>query len=259
MKILSLDTSSKYLSLAVAEDNKILQKTHRLLDRRRSLQLVPLIEEVLKKAKLPLARLDGFSVSKGPGSFTGLRIGITTIKGLAYVLKKPVVAIPSLDILVQNITRIRTKKNTRLPTQICPIVDAKQNKVYACLYQAKNGKTRRKSGYLLLPLKELLEKLTQPFLLTKRHCVAERAGLKGKIIFLGDGIKPYHEQICKNRKIKPIFAEEKFWYPKAEEAVPLALERFSKGKLNDVNSLVPLYLYPKECQIRCHQGRRGRR
>ncbi len=257
MKILVLDTSSKYLSLAVAEDNKILSQTHRLLDRKHSLQVVPLIEKILRKTKLPLKKIDGFCVSKGPGSFTGLRIGITCIKGLAYVLQKPVVAIPSLDILAQNACPVRNRKKQTLPQQICPIVDAKQNKVYTCLYQARpvgkqfssgarNRKLVRKSGYLLLPVQELLKKL------------------KGEITFLGDGISLYREEIRKNKRIKPIFTKEKFWYPKASAAVSLALERFQKGKFDDVDSLVPLYLYPKECQIKrgfqkCLPGRRGRK
>ena len=232
MKILYLDTSSKFLSLAVGRDDKVLARAHRKLDRKHSLQLVPLIDKVLKKAKVPLKKLDGFCVSKGPGSFTGLRIGITVIKGLAFVLRKPVVAIPSLDILAENIKKVKAPKKKPLPDEICPIVDARQNKVYACLYKAANGKIRRKSRYLLLSMEELLNKL------------------KGEILFLGDGIALYCEEIKKNKRIKPVFAEEKLWYPKASAAVSLALERFSAGKAEDVNSLVPFYLYPRECQIK---------
>jgi tRNA threonylcarbamoyladenosine biosynthesis protein TsaB len=231
MKILFLDTSSKFLSLAVAEDSRILKQTHRLLDRKHSLQLVPLIDKILKQAKVPLKKLDGFCVGKGPGSFTGLRIGITTVKGLAFVLRKPVVAIPSLDILAQNTTKIKIAKKRNL-SQVCTIVDAKQNKVYSCLYRLRNGTIRRKSRYLLLPIEELLKKI------------------KGEIFFLGDGIRLYRETICRRKKIRPFFGEERFWYPRASRAVPLALERFQKGRLDDINSLMPLYLYPKECQIR---------
>jgi len=231
MKLLILDTSSKYLSLALAQDNKILGRMHRRLDRKRSLQLVPMINSLLKKRKLTLQKLDGFCVNRGPGSFTGLRIGITTIKGLAFALGKPVIAIPGLDILVQNANRIKDVNNN-FPSQICALVDARQNKVYACLYRLNNGKISRKSGYLLLPLPELLKRL------------------KGEIIFLGDGIRLYASQIRSSRGIKPVFAEERFWYPKATDALSLARERFSKGDFDDANSLAPLYLYPKECQVK---------
>jgi len=232
MKILYLDTSSKYLSLAVAQDNKVLSRTHRQLDRRHSAQLACLIDKVLKRAKVSLKEIHGFCVSKGPGSFTGLRIGITAVKGLAYALEKPAVAIPSLDILAQNVKKIKSIRKRELVRQVCPIVDARQNKVYACLYQARNGKVIRKSGYLLLPIEELLKKL------------------KGEVLFLGDAIPLYREQIRKTKGIKAVFAGEKFWYPRASQAIPLALERFRTGKVDDTDSLVPLYLYPKECQIK---------
>ena len=242
MKILYLDTSSKYLSLAVAQDNKVLSQTHRQLARKHSTQLACLIDKMLKRAGVSLKQIDGFCVSKGPGSFTGLRIGITAIKGLAYALQKPVVAIPSLDILAQNARPVMNRRLS-LPFQVCPIVDARQNKVYACLYQARpvkkgfcngarNGKVIRKSGYLLLPIEELLKKL------------------KGEVLFLGDAISLYREQIRKTKRIKAVFAGEKFWYPRASRAVSLALERFRKGKIDDVDSLLPLYLYPKTCQIK---------
>jgi tRNA threonylcarbamoyl adenosine modification protein YeaZ len=227
VNILILDTSSKYLSLAVVQDNKVSRQMHRRLDRKHSLQLIPLVDKILKKARLPLKEIDGFCISRGPGSFTGLRIGITTIKGLSFVVNKPVVAIPSLDILAQNANKIR-----KAPEQICPIVDAKQNKVYACLYQAGNGKLVRKSPYLLLPVEELLRRL------------------QGKVLFLGDGLKIYRKQIHQNRKIKPVFAEERFWYPRAAKAASLAVARFKRRRFNDVNRLVPLYLYPKDCQIK---------
>jgi tRNA threonylcarbamoyladenosine biosynthesis protein TsaB len=232
MKILALDTSSKFLSLVVAEDSKILSQTHRFLDRKHSLQLVPLIERILKKAKLTLKKIDGFCVGKGPGSFTGLRIGITCIKGLAFVLQKPIVAIPSLDILAQNARKFKIEKNKDSHLQVCPIIDAKQNKVYACLYQAQNGIIKRKSGYFLFSIQELLKIL------------------RGNTVFLGDGVKLYRAEICRSKNISPFFVEEKLWYPRATQAILLALERFQKGKYDDINSLVPLYLYPKECQIK---------
>ncbi|MCG2677963.1 hypothetical protein L6386_05335, partial [bacterium] len=146
-------------------------------------------------------------------------------------LPETAVDLETLDILAQNTCPVRNRKFS-LPFQVCPIVDAKQNKVYACLYQLRNGKIKRKSGYLLLPIEELLKKI------------------KGGIFFLGDGVGLYREKISQNKNIRPVFAEEKIWYPMASRAVSLALERFREGKLDDVNSLVPLYLYPKECQIK---------
>jgi tRNA threonylcarbamoyladenosine biosynthesis protein TsaB len=229
MKVLYLDTSSKFLSLAVAEDKKVLSRIHRCLDRKHSTQLAALIDKLLKKANVPLKKIDGLCVSKGPGSFTGLRIGHTTIKALAYVLRKPVVAVPSLDILARNALSFKSKDG---PVLVCPVIDAKQNKVYTCLYQMNGDRITRKSGYLLLSVENFLKRL------------------KGKVLFLGDGILRYREEICADKKIKPCFCAEKLWYPKAAKAVPLALERFEKGNVDDAASLSPLYLYPDTCQIK---------
>lgn len=231
MRLLAIDTSSKYLSLALAEDEKILCQLHRLLDRKHSTRLARFIEQLLKTSKVSLKKIDGFCVSKGPGSFTGLRIGITTIKGLAFVLGKPVVAVPTLDILVQNSKKIKIReRNSSL--WVCPLVDAKQGKVYTGLYQVNKEKILRRSGYWLLPLKELIKKL------------------KGKTIFLGDALRLYRREILRYKGIKPIFTEERLWYPKASAAIPLAIERFQKKDFDDVDNLAPLYLYPKECQIK---------
>ncbi|MBN3039352.1 MAG: tRNA (adenosine(37)-N6)-threonylcarbamoyltransferase complex dimerization subunit type 1 TsaB [Candidatus Omnitrophica bacterium] len=228
MKLLLLDTSSRYLSLAVSKDEKVLYSTNRILDRKRSAKLVSLIDNSLKKAQLSLEEIDGFCVGQGPGSFTGLRIGITAIKGLAYILGKPVIAIPSLDILAQNFAY--AKKDCSF--SICPIVDAKQKKVYSCIYRLKDDKIKRKSPYLLLPLDDLLKRL------------------QGETVFLGDAVKLYRQKISQAEKIRPIFAKENYWYPRMGAMVPLTLERLQKNDFKDQRSLEPLYLYPKECQIK---------
>ena len=227
MKILYLDTSSKYLSLALADDYRILSRAHKLIDRNHSSRLIPLIEKALKKSGLPLNKLDGICVGRGPGSFTGLRIGIAAVKGFGFALRKPVVSVSSLDILAQNAFLFKNGLK-----QICALVDAKQNKVYACLYRAESGSLKRKSKYLLLPMEKLLPRL------------------KGGIVFLGDGIRLYREMLLKKKGIKPVFAPERFCYPRAARAVRLGLERFARGKFDDLDSLTPLYLYPKECQIK---------
>ena len=241
MKMLYLDTSNRLLSLAVTQDKKILSQIRVSLDRKHSVQLIPLIDKILKKAKLSLKQIDSFCACKGPGSFTGLRIGITCIKGLAYIFRKPVTTIPSLDILAQNVFTMsnftsskmkKIEKSKLKQLQVCPLIDARQNKVYASIYRMGIDRIERKSGYLLLPIDKLLKRL------------------KGKVIFLGDGVERYRQMILKNKNIQPLFAKEKFWYPQIGQAVALALERFQTGQVDDIDNLVPLYLYPRECQIK---------
>jgi tRNA threonylcarbamoyladenosine biosynthesis protein TsaB len=224
MKILVFDTSTNFLSLAVSNGDKVLAKSHSFMRQRHSAKLIPLMEKLLKRAKLKVKDIDYICVGKGPGSFTGLRIGITTAKALGLALEKPIVAIPSPDILAQNAEKFWGR--------VCTIIDARQNQVYAGIYNNCTGKMKRESKYLLLPVAEVLDKL------------------KGEVFFLGDGIDAYCAEILKAKNIQPVFAQDKLWYPRAELAIPLALERIRTKKFDDCDSLVPLYLYPKECQIK---------
>ncbi|MFH1045862.1 MAG: tRNA (adenosine(37)-N6)-threonylcarbamoyltransferase complex dimerization subunit type 1 TsaB [Candidatus Omnitrophota bacterium] len=235
MRILFLDTSSKYLSLGLARDGKMLAQRHSLLDRRHSARLTLNIAALLKQARLSLKDIDGFSVGKGPGSFTGLRIGITTIKGLAYIWNKPVVAIPSLDILAQGAKVLCRQKQC---AYICPIVDAKQNKVYTSLYAFKNGAPKRILAYALLPFEALLARLPE------------------NVLFLGDALTLHDQQIKKSYAGEVHFAPQRYWYPRAPAGVDLSVARFSRGECDDADRLVPLYLYPKDCQIKKVVGRR---
>jgi tRNA threonylcarbamoyladenosine biosynthesis protein TsaB len=222
--------------LAVAKDKKVIRRIHKPLNRRHSAQLLSFIGKALNKAKIKLRDIDGICIGKGPGSFTGLRIGITAVKALAYVAEKPVVAISSLDILAQNLAKSLTSKDKSIYAQICTIIDAKQNKVYACIYQAKDGKIKKDTKYSLLKIEDFLKRL------------------KGNVIFTGDGIAVYKEKILKNKKIKPTFSKETFWYPKVDDAIGCALERFKNRALEDISSLTPLYLYPKECQVKVRRS-----
>lgn len=210
MKILAIDTSTDYLSLAILENGKVSAKFHKKADMRHSILLVPMIDRLLKKAGFKINDMDCFAVSIGPGSFTGLRIGVTVVKGLAYALRKPVVTVPTLDVIAAN-----ARAHSGI---ICPVLDARKNKVYACLFRS-DGKTLKKiSKYLLLPLEELLKKI-------KKY---------DKVTFLGD-------------------TEEnnfgKDWHPRAEIAAQIAAASFKKRRFVKPEALEPLYLYSRECDI----------
>jgi len=211
MKILAIDTSTDYLSLAVLDNGKVLAKFHQKTSMRHSILLVPTIDKMLKRARLKVKDIDCFAISIGPGSFTGLRIGVTVIKGLAYALKKPVVAVPTLDVIAWNAQNFKG--------MICPVLDARKNKVYACIYRSDENAVKKISKYLLLPLEELLKKIRK----------------YDKVIFLGD---------TKDNNFK------KDWHPKAEVVARLALEDFKKKRFVKPEELEPLYLYSKECDIK---------
>ena len=107
MKLLAIDTSTDYLSLAIINGDEISARFHKKAEREHSRLLVPMIDKLLKRVRLNLKDIDGFCISIGPGSFTGLRIGVTVVKGLAYSLRKPIGAVPTLDAIAQNMKNFR--------------------------------------------------------------------------------------------------------------------------------------------------------
>ena len=121
MKILALDTTSKYLSLAIAEGDNVIASFRREMDQRQCEQLLPQIDKLLKKANLKLKNIDCIAFSKGPGSLTALRIGAATVKGFALGAKIKIVGIPTLDALAYNI-----KEEGKL---IVPVIDARRGNV----------------------------------------------------------------------------------------------------------------------------------
>jgi len=233
MRLLSLETSTKCFSLAVTAGDKVLCCQDLVLDKVLADAIVPAIRKILEKAKVPLAKIDGFAVGLGPGSFTSLRVGVATVKALAFATQKPIVGIPSLDVIALNVAQEKCD-------EICVIVDARRDLVYSALYKFQAGKLKRTADPSLTSLPDVLDKV------------------KGRTLFIGDGIVLYREEIerlyaqaaaKKPTGCQPVFSPEKFWYPQAENLAKLALPRFAKKKYDEANKLVPLYLYPMDCQV----------
>jgi tRNA threonylcarbamoyladenosine biosynthesis protein TsaB len=210
MNILAIDTSTDYLSLAIFKGGRLAAKFHKKAHRKHSMLLVPTIGKLLKKTRLGIGKIDCFAISVGPGSFTGLRIGVTVVKGLAYALKKKIVAVPTLDVIADNAKG--------LEGIICPVLDARKNKVYACIYKSDGKRVKRISKYLLLPLEELLKKLSK----------------YDNVIFLGDTVNNN-------------FGKD--WHPKAEAVARLGAEYRKEKKFVEARDLEPLYLYSNECDV----------
>jgi len=223
MKILAIETSTKYLGLAVVSPEGILAEYSVLLERQISKFLIVKIRDILGDVGLSIGDIDGFAVSIGPGSFTGLRVGVTTAKGLAIAANKPLVGVPTLDVLAMNAAYF--------PGKICALVDAKKSSVYSAIYEFSGGKLLRKSRYAVEPIRDTLAKA------------------KDEAIFLGDGVALYRKDIMKYKKKGAAFATENLWYPRAGHVGLLALEKFKKGKQDDPYDLAPMYLHPRTCTI----------
>jgi len=223
MHILAIDTSTKNLSLAVSRKADVLKYRNLRLQRPLSSSIIPGIRNILKAAGVALEQLDGIAIGLGPGSFTSLRVGLSTVKGLVFTINKPVVGVVSLDILAMSV-----HEND---IQVCALCDAKRHMAYAGVYQKSNTGLQRKGDYILAPINDIL-----------KH-------LKGKIVFIGDGVGLFREDIQRARGITPVFTDSRKSLPQARHLILLALPRLKNGQKDDIDTLVPLYLYPEHCQV----------
>lgn len=224
MKLLGVETSSLFFSVAVADGQRILSSRQANSQGFASLMLTDMIQEALKEAALELEGLDGFAISIGPGSFTGLRIGVMTVKTLAWALKKPVLPVSSLEVMARN---------ARASNQpVIPFVDARKGNVYmACFTPDGMGKLRRTAPDELLRPEEALRRFPEPALL------------------MGDGLKRYAELVSSLSSAGVQQAAPEFWVPRADLLCEIAAARWPKGLVDDPHRLVPQYLYSQESDI----------
>ena len=245
MYFLSFETSTKIFSLALNQDGKVLRfrnlKTALVLED----SILPAIDKMLESAGVKFSQIDGFAIAKGPGSFTSLRVGFATIKAFAMSTGKPVVAIPTMDINIPCFLRgkpeLKIEYGNITLDEICVIYDARRGKVYACIYGAEG----RKTDYLLTTLEDVLKKV------------------HGKTLFVGDALGIYRKDIenayrkdaingissNKPNVCQCFFADEKYWHPQARVMAALAYERFKNKDYDDAAKVLPLYLYPQDCQV----------
>jgi tRNA threonylcarbamoyl adenosine modification protein YeaZ len=232
MKILSIDTSTKNFSLALAKDGKVLRYRNIFLDKVLESSMIPAIHDLLKKAGITLSQLDGFAVGLGPGSFTSLRVGVSTMKAFSLTTGKPIVGICSLDAVAENVI-------DEPCDEICVMMDARRSMVYACQYQKKNGELVRKTEPMLTDVDKLLDHV------------------KGCTLFVGDVVSLYQEKILnaylsaakQSPSCKALFAPPEMAVVKATKISLLAYRRFIKNVYDESGTLVPVYLYAQDCQV----------
>jgi len=231
MKILTLETSTMIGSIALSEDDQLLGEYQIRIKETYSDTILPLIDHLLTVLSLSIRDIDGFALTLGPGSFTSLRIGVSIIKGLAFSTHKPVVGIPSLDGLAQNVC---FSKNVL----VCPVVDARKGEVYTAFYRGEGG--------------QFLTKLTPEKAITPQKLLDE---IKEEVIFLGDGVDLYGKMIGDRLKEKALFAPPALRYPKASTITYLALQKFKNGEVSYSDDIIPLYVRLSEAEIKCEKRR----
>jgi tRNA threonylcarbamoyladenosine biosynthesis protein TsaB len=228
MKLLAIDTSTKTLCVGLYDGVKEYEYN---VDygTRLSRYLVPAIGRVLETAGVEVRAVDHFACGLGPGSFTGIRIGMACVKGLAWSFSAPVAGVPSLDVLALNARRE--------PGVIAAVLDAKRGLVYAAFYSMKKERLVRLSPYLLVSPLELMARMRS------------RAGKrKLPFVFCGDGIPVIRGHAADAEDAR--FLDQDHWKPQGRHLLELAREKIARKDISDAVSITPLYLYPKECQIR---------
>ena len=221
MKILALDSSGLVASVAVMEDDTLIAEYTMNYKKTHSQTLLPMLDEIKKNIQLDLNSIDAIAVAAGPGSFTGLRIGSATAKGLGLALDKPLIAVPTVDALAYNLY------DTGEDTVICPIMDARRNQVYTGIYKFQNHEFVIIKEQDALSIQEILEILN---------------GIGKKVIFLGDGVPVFKETIKENCKVEYSFAPAHLSRQRSGAVAALASIYFVQGRTQTAAEHQPDYL-----------------
>ena len=225
MLTLAFDTSSKTAAVAVLRDDIILYDAVINIDLNHSEVLLPAIEQACLQTKIKISEIDLFAFTIGPGSFTGLRIGASTLKGLMLATGKPAVGISSLAALALN-AGISSK-------MICSVMDAGRGQVYIAYFRYK------KNGF---PEQIGIDEVIDP------EKIAHDS--KQEIIFVGDGAIKYAGIISNNINKKISLASELQQYIRASSVVILGMEKYNRNELLDAETFVPVYLRSVDARIK---------
>ncbi len=229
MKIIGLDSSGLAASVAVVEDGILLAEYTTDYKKTHSQTLLPMLAELKNMIELDLSSVDAIAIASGPGSFTGLRIGAATAKGLGLALKKPLVEVPTLEGLACHLWG-----TDRL---VCPLMDARRNQVYTGLYEftAKDG------DFSLHTLREQCA--------VDIHEILDRINELGRdVIFLGDGVPVYREIICGETKVPFAFAPAGQNRQRAANIAALGAVYYRQGRTVTAAEHQPQYLRKSQAE-----------
>lgn len=238
MKILAIETSTMLGGIAIMDDLSGLIAEARLnVKSTHSERLMTVIAHVLKQAGLRISDIDVFAVAIGPGSFTGLRIGLSTVKGFSYSTGKPIVFVPTLEALAWNFPYCRHP--------VCTMLDARKKEVYAALFRWDKENFIRLIDEVSIKVDGLLEKIKE--ILT----ISSKMPPFGKeIIFTGEGALLYRDKIIEVISEKAIFAPFEKMVPSPANVANIGIKKALKGEFAEPISLIPFYIRRSEAEIR---------
>lgn len=222
MKILAVDTTGQPACCCIIEDEKIISEFTINYNMTHSQTIMPMIKYMVDMVSFDLKSLDYIACSSGPGSFTGLRIGAATAKGLAHGLEIPIISVPTLDSLAYNI--FETDKI------ICPIMDARRHQVYTAFYKWEDKKFLRVSDYMAEDIDYIIEEVKK---------------FEKDVIFLGDGVPIYKEKLLQE---KFLLAPLNCNMQSSASVGALALLYAKDNKFVKCNEFIPTYLRKSQAE-----------
>ena len=232
MKVLGVDTSTMTAGIGIVEEGEILVEVKFSVKITYSEILLSCIDQALKNVGLKIDDMDGFAISIGPGSFTGLRIGLSTLKGLSFATRKPLASVLSLDALAYL--------SLYCQYPVVAMLDAKKSQVYAAIYETREGKLKRQSDYLVIDVEDLVKRISQ------------------KTLFVGPGAKLYQKKLIELLKDKAYFSQAEQSLPSGATVAFLGSKKLILSQFEDIVDLEPLYLRKSEAELKFRNVPRSR-
>ena len=231
MLVLGIETSTTQGGVAIVGEDRVLYEAVLNVEVTHSERLLPAVDRALAEARISLEALGGIAVSIGPGSFTGLRIGLSTAKGLVYATGLPLAGVPTLEAMAWALPAARW--------EVCPVLDARKQEVYAALFRHETDGLRRITDDAALAPDDLCRLIRNPTL------------------FLGDGLATYgallRERLGDKMLLPPLASRG----PRPACVAELGRQRLLRGERDVAESLVPRYLRPPEAELRRRRDARA--
>jgi tRNA threonylcarbamoyladenosine biosynthesis protein TsaB len=228
MKILAIETSTMLGGVAIADEKGLIAETRLNVKSTHSERLMATIDEQLRQSDLVLGDIDVFAVASGPGSFTGLRIGLSTAKGLCYATGKPLVMVPTLEAFA------RSFPFSKHP--VCVMLDARRGEVYAAVFQWDGGFVKLLDEVSAAP-EDLFRDVASP------------------VVLAGEGALVYRERLVAVLGERAMFAPLEKMVPSPADVAMLGLEKALQGEFTDASSAEPFYIRKSEAEVKWSQKR----
>lgn len=233
MKIIAIDTSTLVMGIALLDEHRVLGEVTTNSIKNHSVRLMPMISRLMEELELSPSDLDAVVVASGPGSYTGVRIGVTTAKTIAWSRGIPLIGISSLETLAMN--------GLRFEGMVVPLFDARRDRVYTGCYRGEKGRMTPVYSDRVLPLDKWLETLKG----------------QGPILFLGDDVAPFQERIIAVLGDHAFFGSPAENLPRAAHLGWLGLQRWHEEGASESITFAPEYLQLTEAEARLLAKKQG--